>query len=217
MASAPAGVRVTDIAFLPLKEWNCKVVPLDADDIARLYQRHARSLVTYFTRRTYDAQVAVELTAETFAAAAADRAAFRGSGDEAATGWLYGIARHQLSSWYRRAQVERRATRRWGLDSPVLEDAEYERIEELAGLAELRASVAAAMSELKPRDQEAVRLRIVEERPYEDVAHALGVSEQTARARVSRALRQLAASVEASAPDRATVEPATEVGGHGAL
>ena len=75
-------------------------MPLDADDIARLYAAHARALVAYFARRTFDPQAASELMAETFAAAVADRRAFRGDGDEAAA-WLYGIARHQLSGWYR--------------------------------------------------------------------------------------------------------------------
>ena len=46
---------------------------LDADDIARLYAAHARALVAYFARRTFDAQVAAELMAETFASAVADR------------------------------------------------------------------------------------------------------------------------------------------------
>ena len=39
--------------------------------------------------------------------------------------------------------------------------------------------------------REALELRIVKELPYPEVAIALGVSEQTARARVSRALRAL--------------------------
>jgi len=107
---------------------------LNADDIARLYAAHARGLVAYFARRTFDPQVASELMAETFASAVADRRAFRGAGDEAAAGWLYGIARHQLSNWYRRAAVERRMPGKLGLEPPVLSDVEYERVEELADL-----------------------------------------------------------------------------------
>ena len=65
-------------------------VALDADDIARLYAAHSRALVAFFARRTFDPQTASELMAETFAAAVADRQAFRGAGDEAAAAWLYG-------------------------------------------------------------------------------------------------------------------------------
>jgi RNA polymerase sigma factor (sigma-70 family) len=169
---------------------------MDADDIARLYAAHARGLVAYFARRTFDPQVASELMAETFAAAVADRRAFRGSGEEAAAGWLYGIARHQLSGWYRKAAVERRMLGRLGLEPPVLSDVEYERVEELAGLAELRARVAALLEELPAEARDALHLRVVEERSYAEVAAALGVAEPAARARVSRALRGLAAALE---------------------
>jgi len=169
---------------------------MDADDIARLYAAHARGLVAYFARRTFDPQAASELMAETFAAAVADRRAFRGSGDEAAAGWLYGIARHQLSGWYRKAAVERRMLGRLGLEPPVLSDAEYERVEELAGLAEVRARVASLLEELPAEARDALRLRVVEERPYPEVAAALGIAEPAARARVSRALRGLAAALE---------------------
>jgi RNA polymerase sigma-70 factor (ECF subfamily) len=174
-------------------------VPLDADAIADLYAAHARGLVAYFARRTFDVQVATELMAETFAAAVADRAKFRG-GDAAA--WLYGIARHQLLQWYRRAKVERRALARLGLDPPGLTDDEYERIEELSGLADLRAQLADRLAALPEDRRLALRLRVVEERGYAEVAAALGIDEQTARARVSRALRSLAAQLE--------VEPAGE-------
>jgi RNA polymerase sigma-70 factor (ECF subfamily) len=165
---------------------------LDADDIAELYAGHARPLVAFFARRTFDVTAATELMAETFAAAVADRRAFRG-GD--APAWLYGIARHQLLQWYRRAGVERRALAKLGLEPPGLTDDEYERIEELSGLAALRSRVADLLAALPEEHQLALRLRVVEERGYDEVAAALGVDEQAARARVSRALRGLAAEL----------------------
>ena len=168
-------------------------MPLDADDIARLYGEHARRLVAFFARRTFDPQAAGELMAETFAAAVADRRSFRGDSAEA---WLYGIARHQLSGWYRRAAVERKALGRLGLEPPLLSDVEYERVEELAGLSALRARVASLLEALPDEAREALQLRIVEERPYPEVADALGIAEPAARARVSRALRGLAAELE---------------------
>ncbi|MDA0185624.1 RNA polymerase sigma factor [Solirubrobacter phytolaccae] len=170
---------------------------LDADTIARLYAAHARGLVAYFARRTFDPQVASELMAETFAAAVADRRKFRGDSDEAAGAWLYGIARHQLSGWYRRAAVERKMLGRLGLEPPLLSDVEYERIEELAGLSELRGRVAELVAALPAESRDALRLRILEERPYPEVATELGIAEAAARARVSRALRGLAANLEA--------------------
>jgi RNA polymerase sigma factor (sigma-70 family) len=169
---------------------------LDADDISRLYRCHARAMVAFFARRTYDPNAAVDLVAETFAAAFRDRARFRGDTDEQALAWVYGIARHQLGDFYRRGAVERRALGKLGVERRALTDPEYERIEELAGLADTRARVAAELDEMSADHALVLRLRVVDELDYEEVARRLDVSEQTARARVSRALRALASRLE---------------------
>lgn len=168
-------------------------MPLSPDDIDELFRAHAESMLGFLARRTLDPESALDLLAETFAVAVRDQRAYRGrTGDEAA-GWLYGIARHQLSGWYRRGAVERRAMRRLGIERRELDDAEYERIVELGGLEAMRGRVARELDALGGVTREAVRLRVVDERSYPAIAAALGVSEQTARARVSRALRTLAA------------------------
>lgn len=166
------------------------VMTLDGDDIADLYDRHARTLLAFLARRTAEPEAAVDLLAETFAAAFSDRRRFRGDDP---LPWLYGIARHQLSGYFRRGRVERRALERLGVQRRALTDAEYDRIEELASV---RDDVVAALASLTPEHREALRLRVVEERPYPEVARSLGISEQTARARVSRALRALRPQLE---------------------
>ena len=86
--------------------------------------------------------------------------------------------------------------RAWASSRRRLEAEEQIRIEELAALGELRSAVQGALAELGPEQREAVRLRVVDELGYPAVAARLGVSEQTARARVSRGLRALAAAVD---------------------
>ena len=71
---------------------------------------------------------------------------------------------------------------------------EYDRIEELAASRELREQVAEALAGLPSEQREVLRLRVVQERSYRELATTLGISEQTARARVSRALRALRGS-----------------------
>jgi RNA polymerase sigma-70 factor (ECF subfamily) len=173
-------------------------MPLDADDIARLYRSHAPGLLRYFARRTLQAEVAVDLVAESFAEAFADRAHFRGRGDvdADAAAWLYGIARHQLGKYFRRGVVERRALARLGLERDAMTEADFERVEELCGLPAQREAIERGLAGMSKQQRDALALRIVEERSYSDVARLLGISEQTARARVSRALRALAKSTE---------------------
>jgi RNA polymerase sigma factor (sigma-70 family) len=156
------------------------------------YASQSRQLLAFFVRRTFDVEVARDLTAETFAQAFEHRRRFRGSTDAEASGWLYGIARHQLSRYGRNGQVERKALERLGVQVPTVSAEDYDHIVELAGLAELRDRVAAVFGELSDDQRDALRLRVIDERSYAEVALKLGISEQTARARVSRALRRLA-------------------------
>lgn len=169
-------------------------MPLDANDLSLLYDRCAGELLAFFARRTFDPEVAVDLVAETFAVAFEDRAQVRGSGYEAARAWLYAVGRRRLLDFYRRGQVERRALARIAVERRALTDEEYDRIEELAASQALRDAVGEAMDSLTAGERDVLRLRVVEERPYRDVAHELGISEQTARARASRALRAMRAS-----------------------
>ncbi len=160
------------------------------------YRVRSEALLVWFTRRVYDAEIALDLTAETFARAYASRASFRGGGEDEAGAWLYGIARNLLRDWYRRGRCERAALARLGVEVPALDDAELARIEEAAGLELLRELVAEALLEISADQRDALRLRVVEERGYDELAARLGVSEQTARARVSRGLRVLAGKLE---------------------
>lgn len=165
-----------------------------------VYEATARELLAFFVRRTFDIEVARDLMAETYAQAFEHRRRFRGRTDAEAAAWLYGIARHLLSRYVRKGVVERRAVRRLALDVPDVSEDDHRRIIELAGLAGLREAVAGAFSTLPVDQREAVRLRIIDERAYQEVAAALDISEQTARARVARALRRIAAMTEVSRP-----------------
>ena len=169
---------------------------LAPEDISRLYRAHARDVLRFMARRTLQPEVAVDLVAETFAQALADRARFRGSGDAEALASIFGIARHQLGKYFRRGAVERRALARFGLQVAAMTDADFERVEELGELSARRAAIADGLAALSEDHRAALRLRIVEERSYAEVAQTLGVSEQTARARVSRALRTLSKATE---------------------
>jgi RNA polymerase sigma-70 factor (ECF subfamily) len=164
---------------------------LDGQAISRLYRAHAAAMLAFFMRRTFDPEASVDLVAETFAAAFANRLAFRGSSDSEALAWMYAIARNRLTDFRRRGQVERRALARLGFQRRELDAGDIDRIEELAGLGKLREQIGAELGNLAEQHREALRLRIVEERPYAQVAVALGVSEPAARVRVSRAVSAL--------------------------
>jgi RNA polymerase sigma factor (sigma-70 family) len=147
------------------------------------YARHVDTLLAFFARRTRDAELAADLTAETFAAALQSRRRYRPDAG-AAIAWLFGIAMNKLADAQRRGYAERRACRRLGLERIELTDADIARIDALG-----ESTTASALLEmLAPDQRDAVRAHVVEERTYADIAATEQISEAAVRKRVSRGL-----------------------------
>jgi RNA polymerase sigma factor (sigma-70 family) len=181
--------------------------PLEGGEaFGAFYEENAEGLMIFFARRVLDPELALDLTAETFAQALLSRKSFRGTSSEEARGWLYGIARHQLGQYWRRGEAEKRALTRAGLAAPELSVEDHDRIEELAGTERLRAAARNGLNELSEAEREAIRLRIVDELPYEQVATVLAISAEAARARVSRGLRTLASKLEVPGKEEEVVQ-----------
>jgi RNA polymerase sigma-70 factor (ECF subfamily) len=169
----------------------------DPHGFSRFYRAHSRDVLVFFVRRTFDAQVALDLTAETFAQAFAGRRSFRGQSEEEAGGWLFTIARRQLARYLHAGTAEKAMLARIGVQTPLAATGELERIDELAELDVLRTAVREQLELLQGGQRDALRLRVVEEQPYSQVAAQLGISEHAARMRVSRALSSLAGALNA--------------------
>jgi len=165
----------------------------DPEEFIDFCRRHAEAMLRYFLHCTFNPEAAADLTAETFAEAFASRRRFD-AGGSGAVPWLYTIAFRQLTRFLRRGRVEDRARRRIGLPRRALSEGEYERIEELVDFENVGRAVARAFSMLSVEQREALTLRVIEGRPYEEVARILSCSLDAARARVSRGLRRLAAT-----------------------
>ncbi|MBI4259262.1 MAG: RNA polymerase sigma factor [Actinobacteria bacterium] len=167
----------------------------DPEDFGRFYDRHARALLAFFSRRTASADLAADLAAETFAQAFWSRGRYRDTGAPASA-WLLGIARHTLNRSLRRRRVDDRARRRLGMERVALDEASYERIEELADFGPMRDAIREAMASLSPKLARAVTLRVGHELPYPEVAQRLRISEAAARVRVARGLARLSDLLE---------------------
>jgi RNA polymerase sigma-70 factor, ECF subfamily len=169
----------------------------DPEAFGAFYEQHAVPLLRFFARRTLDPEAAAELMAETFAEAFASRTRFRDRGQGAA-GWLYGIGKHELSHYFRRGQVDARARQRLGMPERTVSTEDYERIEELIDFEQVGRAIGQAFSLLSEDQREALTLRVVDGRSYREVAEVLKCTEETARARVSRGLKRLTRTLEAS-------------------
>jgi RNA polymerase sigma factor (sigma-70 family) len=155
----------------------------NAHAFRELYDRYAEGIHAFHARRTKDRELAFDLTAETFAQAWFARRRFEDRAGGSAGPWLYAIARNVLVSSIRRRRLERSACERLGLVVELKwEPADAEQL--LDGLGD-------AWNELTPELQEAVRLRVFDDLPYDEVARVSGTSAGAARVRVHRALATL--------------------------
>ncbi len=160
----------------------------DHDAFGLLYERRHELVLAFLIKRTRNPEVAMDLMAETFAAALialADRPpAIAGS----AAPWLLTIARNSLIDSYRRGRVESAARQRLALEPVQITDSDIERVLQVAAETDLLTRLAA---ELPPDQFEALRARVLDERRYEEIAQQLECSPAVVRKRVSRAISTL--------------------------
>lgn len=156
-----------------------------------MFVAYREPILRFFAREVMDPETAWDLMAETFAEAFSSMDHFRGGTDAEGRAWLWAIARHNLYSWRERGTVERRRLAQLGIDPIPLTSAEFDHVEELADLSRIGSDIARAVGCLSRDQQHAIQLRVVEELDYAEIAVRLGVTQDVARARVSRGLRKL--------------------------
>jgi RNA polymerase sigma-70 factor (ECF subfamily) len=165
----------------------------DPEAFTTFYERYEAAVLGYFVRRTRDPELAADLAAEVFAAAFQAAGRYQPVAASAA-GWLFTIASNTLVSSVRRGRVEEAARRQIGmLDAVELHDDHLERVQrelmDEAWASELLARL--------PEDQrDAVRARVLDELPYEEIAARLQTSSLVVRKRVSRGLLRLRTELE---------------------
>jgi RNA polymerase sigma-70 factor, ECF subfamily len=165
---------------------------------AAYYDAHRAVLLRHFIGQTRNLQVALDLTAETFAKAFEKRSTFRGGDDTQAAAWLWAIARNELSGYLRARRVELRAIERLGLERQQQPEEAPVELARIAGIRVARERIHEAVANL-PADQRAViELRFGRDLDSQAVGSCLGIPSDAVRARLSRAYRKLRVSPRVS-------------------
>lgn len=157
------------------------------------YRRWMPAVMSYHRRATGSAELALDLTAETFAALVASIDGFdpaRGT----ATSWLFAIARHKLHDSFRRARVEASSRAALGWTRVAVADDDLERVEEIASHG--GGDLEQLLAQLPAEQRTALRERVLAERDYAAIAAEMQCSEMLVRQRVHRALRRLRQMLE---------------------
>jgi RNA polymerase sigma factor (sigma-70 family) len=163
----------------------------DGEAFAVFYRRHVVAITGFHRRRVGSAEVAFDLTAETFAAVVTGLDGYdaaRGS----ARGWLFAIAANELRQALRRRQVEDRARRELAMAPIVLDDRALEHVHARSSPGALER----ALQELPDAEREAIERRVLQDQDYGEIAQHLRCSPAVVRQRVSRGLRRLRETIE---------------------
>lgn len=160
----------------------------DREAFGVLYECRHELVLAFLLKRTRNPEVAMDLMAETFAAALLALADRPPEIDGSAAPWLLAIARNAMVDSFRRGTVESAARRRLALEPVVIEDSDIDRALRVAAETDLLI----ALAEELPTDQfDALRARVLDEQGYEQIARRLRCSEAVVRKRVSRAIGAL--------------------------
>jgi RNA polymerase sigma-70 factor (ECF subfamily) len=166
-----------------------------------VYERHAPAVLAYLRSRTRSTELALDLTAEVFAAALQAAHRFR-PGEAPVRAWLFGIANHKLYDSHRRARTADEALQRLGIASPDLSQDDLEEVDRrLSEQAEGELAMR-LVAGLPPEQRAAVLARVVDERDYAELAAQFETTETNVRARVSRGLRRVGLRMAAAEEER---------------
>lgn len=177
------------------------------EKLRRAFEAHYASVSRYCHRRL-PAGDANDAAAQVFAVA------WRKIDDmpdgEATLPWLYGVARFEVSSFWRSAR------RRRNLQEKLDGQARHPAVgpEVMVVQRADQSELMRALSTLRPVDQEVLRLRALEDLTMSEVAMALGCSVEAAKKRSVRAMRRLRRAAGIAEPVGVVADgPAFEEGG----
>jgi len=184
-----------------------------------LFERHGREVHRFFVRKGFPFDRAAELTQEAFIRVYQGLSEFRG--DSQARTWIFSIVRnlylnerrHDRAAKRHRTEIpfdELRPAEEEGAPAPgAVPDPSAPDPLEGALRRERSERLWRAVDELPPRMGRCVRLRLGQERPYQEIADLLGVSIDTvksqlhqAKGRLREVLGQEPAGLEALGGDR---------------
>jgi RNA polymerase sigma factor (sigma-70 family) len=154
---------------------------------AELVRRHADWVFAIARRKVRDEQLAQDVAQAVFivlARKAPQLLARRWN--VRLTGWLYHVVRLTSSNALR--ELSRRSRHE---QAAAAQRAETSQTEQAVDWEELLPMVDASLADLRGADREAVLLRFYRQQSFTDIARALGVSEEAARKRVTRAIDRL--------------------------
>jgi RNA polymerase sigma-70 factor (ECF subfamily) len=168
----------------------------EPERFATIFERYFSQIHRYIARRV-GRKIADDLAADVFLVAFSKRQNFDLTRDSARP-WLYGIATNLIGSHHRQEQRRYRALGRGG--EPVVSLSDEDQIVDRVSASAAGPALATALGGLERGDRDVLLLAALAGLSYPEIAQALGIPYGTVCSRLSRARKQLRASLGGSNP-----------------
>lgn len=159
---------------------------------AALYDRYLERIYRFIYFKTFDKDIAEDITSTVFLKAFERIKGFDASRGKFAQ-WVYGIARNAVIDHYRTAKSYVPIEDVFDLGTDDRTEASLDAREALKGVEKY-------LKTLNPRQREIVILRVWEERSYREIAEIVGGSEDALKVMFSRTIRELREKLGPHAP-----------------
>ena len=156
----------------------------DVNKLALLFERHHRSLFSYYFRLTRERDLSEDLVQEVFLRILKYRHTFRAEGK--LTTWMYSIARNAHIDY----------VRKWSREQPLDQVQNEEHLDALAhpdgtDTADHLDLLQQALAVLSSDKRELIILSRYQDMKYSDIGNLLGCTEDTVKVRIHRAMKAL--------------------------
>ena len=174
---------------------------MSESDLVRQFLQNRRSLMAYIYTVTRDREISEEIFQEV-GVVVADHAA-RGTQVERFTGWVIGVARRQISAWYRAHEKHQRTLSISDRIADVLELAVDENQRLLDQEQEMFNHLQDCLKDLAPRSRDVIQQRYQQGKSNSTIATGLGLKLDSVKVALSRARKSLAECIERKLRHRA--------------
>ena len=164
------------------------------NDFEEIYVRYQTKIYSFLYRLCGDAQLAEELTQETFYRAFVSFQKYKGKSSMFT--WLAALAKYTYFGYLKKEKQTREVIQLEDVVSLLVEQAGDESAESLVLRKEIAQKVREVLLELPQKNLEVVALRIYGEMSFKQVAETMGISESSAKVLYFRAKNMLKERLE---------------------
>ncbi|MBN1783260.1 RNA polymerase sigma factor [bacterium] len=164
----------------------------DPESFQYLFNKYHDQIYNFVLRRIYHREMAQDITANTFMKALEKLHQFQYKGIPFSS-WLYRIAVNEVNLVYRKRKRSIALTEQRSLHlahDGATDDSLIQHENEMETEAQFK-KIHEAVMQLKPKYQDAISLRYFEEKSIREIAEILGISENTVKTHIRRALQNL--------------------------